>query len=73
MRNEKKAMDHIYASLMERSYRPMDQLIGYILSGDPTYITNHHGARHLIADVDRYDLLCDLLKDYFAAETGGTI
>ena len=69
----KKAMDHIYAALIERGYRPMDQLIGYILSGDPTYITNHNGARRLIVTIDRYDLLRDLLKDYFSAETDGTI
>lgn len=68
----KKAMDYIYAALVERGYRPMDQIIGYILSGDPTYITNHNGARQMIADVDRYDLLCDLLKDYFTAEMGST-
>ena len=69
----KQTIDHIYAALVERGYRPMDQLIGYILTGDPTYITNHNGARRLIAAVDRYDLLCDLLADYFAAETGDTI
>ena len=69
----KQTIDHIYAALVEQGYRPMDQLIGYILSDDPTYITNHNGARRLIAEVDRYDLLCDLLTDYFAAETGDTI
>ena len=62
---ERKAiMDRIYASLTERGYRPIDQLIGYILTGDPTYITNHSNARQLAADIDRYDLLQDLLLTY---------
>ena len=69
----KQTIDHIYAALVERGYRPMDQLIGYILTGDPTYITNHNGARQIIAAIDWHDLLCDLLTDYFAAETGDTI
>ena len=45
----------------------MDQIIGYILTGDPTYITNHSGARQLAAGVDRYDLLEDLLRAYLTA------
>ena len=46
----------------------MDQIIGYILTGDPTYITNHSGARQLAAGIDRYDLLEDLLRAYLAAD-----
>ncbi len=46
----------------------MDQLIGYILTGDPTYITNHSGARLLVADIDRYDLLQDLLQAYLTTD-----
>lgn len=69
---ERKAiMERIYASLMERGYRPVDQLISYILTGDPTYITNHSGARQLVADIDRYDLLQDLLRAYLT--TGETV
>lgn len=41
----KLAMEHIYTALVERGYRPVDQIIGYILTDDPTYITNHNGAR----------------------------
>ena len=55
----------IYAALMERGYRPTDQIIGYILTGDPAYITNHRGARLLITEVDRHELLRDILLDYF--------
>ena len=61
-------MEHIYASLTERGYRPMAQIIGYILTGDPTYITNHSGARQLAAGVDRYDLLEDLLRAYLTTD-----
>lgn len=66
----KRVMTRIYAALVERGYRPMDQIIGYILTDDPAYITNHNGARRMIADIDRHDLLCDLLQDYFASEAG---
>ena len=62
---ERKAiMERIYAALTEWGYRPMDQLIGYILTGDPTYITNYSNTRQLAADVDRYDLLQDMLRAY---------
>lgn len=68
----KMVIERIYASLSERGYRPVDQIIGYILTGDPTYITNHSGARQLVAGIDRYDLLEDLLRAYLTAdETGG--
>lgn len=64
-------MERIYESLKEWGYRPMDQLIGYILTGDPTYITNRSGARQLVTDIDRYDLLQDLLRAYLT--TGETV
>lgn len=64
----KKVMNRIYAALAERGYRPVDQIIGYILTGDPSYITNYNGARRMIAGIDRHDLLCDLLINYFASE-----
>ena len=57
----------VYDALSEKGYRPVDQLIGYILSGDPAYITNHKGARRTITRVDRHDLLKDILTDYFSA------
>ena len=59
-------MERIYAALVERGYRPIDQLVGYILSGDPTYVTNHNGARQMIAEIDPYELLRVVLGDYFA-------
>lgn len=66
----KKTVHCVYAALLERGYRPVNQLTGYILTGDPTYITNHKGARQMIANIDRYELLRDLLNGYFAGETG---
>lgn len=65
----KKVMEHIYTALLERGYRPIDQISGYIFTGDPTYITNHNGARRMIVNIDRHDLLCDLLSSYFSTET----
>ncbi len=64
----KKTLASIHAALSEKGYRPIDQIIGYILTEDPTYITNYNGARRLIAKIDRHDLLCDILTDYFAGE-----
>lgn len=61
----KETIGRIYAALMERGYRPADQIIGYILTGDPAYITNHRGARLLITEVDRHELLRDILLGYF--------
>lgn len=60
----KKTICRIYAALMERGYRPTDQIIGYILTGDPTYITNHRSARRLSTEVD-HDLLSDMVSAYF--------
>lgn len=68
----KRIMERIYGALVERGYRPMDQIIGYVLTSDPTYITNHNGARRMIADVDRHDLLCDMLSANFFSEISST-
>ena len=54
----------VYASLQEKGYNPINQLVGYILSEDPTYITNHNNARALIRKLDRDELLQTLLKSY---------
>lgn len=57
-------LETVYTALTEKGYHPMSQLIGYILSGDPTYITSHKGARSLIMKVDRDELLEELLQYY---------
>ena len=54
----------VYASLEEKGYNPVSQMVGYILSGDPTYITSHNNARSLIRKVERDELLEVLVKNY---------
>ena len=57
-------LSNVYNSLMEKGYNPINQLVGYILSEDPTYITNYKNARSLIARLDRDELLQELLMSY---------
>lgn len=54
----------IYDALKEKGYNPISQIVGYILSGDPTYITNHNNARSIIRRLERDELLEELLKHY---------
>ena len=54
----------VYKSLKVKGYNPINQLVGYILSEDPTYITNYNNARTLICRIDRDELLADLLRSY---------
>lgn len=54
----------VYAALKEKGYNPINQIVGYILSEDPTYITNHNNARALIRRIDRDELLQILVKSY---------
>jgi len=54
----------VYQALQEKGYNPVNQIVGYILSEDPTYITNHNNARALIRKVDRDELLQTLVKYY---------
>ena len=54
----------VYQALEEKGYNPINQIVGYILSEDPTYITNHNSARSLICKIDRDELLQVLVKSY---------
>jgi len=54
----------VYQALQEKGYNPINQIVGYILSEDPTYITNHNNARALIRKVDRDELLQTLVRSY---------
>lgn len=54
----------VYSSMEEKGYDPINQIIGYILSGDPTYITSYNNARSTICKIERDELLEELLKSY---------
>ncbi|OLZ08583.1 IreB family regulatory phosphoprotein [Sulfobacillus thermosulfidooxidans] len=56
----------VYSALKDKGYNPISQLVGYLLSGDPAYITSHQGARNLIRRVERDELLEELLRQYVA-------
>ena len=60
----KQIMTTVYQALEEKGYNPINQIVGYILSEDPTYITNHNHARTLIRMIDRDELLQVLVKSY---------
>ena len=54
----------VYNGLSEKGYNPLNQIVGYIMSGDPTYITSHNNARSLIMKVERDELVEEVLKAY---------
>ena len=54
----------VYQALVERGYNPVNQIVGYIMSGDPTYITSYNGARSLIMKMERDELVEEMLKTY---------
>lgn len=58
----------VYDALVEKGYNPVNQIVGYILSEDPTYITNHNGARALIRRIDRDELLNELVRCYLGVK-----
>ena len=57
-------LSSVYNSLMVKGYNPINQIVGYILSEDPTYITNYNNARTLICRIDRDELMQELVKNY---------
>jgi len=61
-------LKQVYQALMEKGYNPINQIVGYILSGDPTYITSHNDARNLIRLVERDELLEKLVKNYIGLD-----
>jgi Uncharacterized protein conserved in bacteria len=60
----KETLANVYSALQEKGYNPINQIVGYILSEDPTYITAHNNARSLIRKIDRDELLQILVKSY---------
>jgi uncharacterized protein (UPF0297 family) len=60
VKEPKEILDLVFAALKEKGYDPIDQIIGYILSGDPTYITSYNNARNIIRKIERDELLGDV-------------
>lgn len=63
-REMKAALNSVYDALKEKGYNPINQIVGYILSEDPTYITTYNNARSIIRKIDRDELLQSLVKNY---------
>ena len=62
--DKKEALVEIYSALTDRGYNAIDQIVGYLTSGDPSYITSHNNARSLIMKVERDELVEELLTEY---------
>lgn len=60
----KDILEIVYQALRKKGYNPVNQIVGYIMSGDPTYITSHNGARSLIMKMERDELVEEMLKTY---------
>ena len=60
----KEILDLVYNATEEKGYNPVNQIVGYIMSGDPTYITSHNNARSLIMKVERDEILEELMRNY---------
>lgn len=61
-------ISQVYTALTEKGYNPVNQIVGYVMSGDPTYITSHKGARSLIMKVERDEIIEELLQFYIEKE-----
>ncbi|MBR2744300.1 MAG: IreB family regulatory phosphoprotein [Clostridia bacterium] len=64
----KEILKEVYKALEEKGYNPINQIVGYILSGDPTYITSHNNARNLIREVERDELLEKMVRFYIGID-----
>nr|WP_298056680.1 IreB family regulatory phosphoprotein [uncultured Lachnoanaerobaculum sp.] len=60
----KEVLKLVYEAMKEKGYNPVNQIVGYVMSGDPTYITSHKSARSLIMKVERDEIVEELLKSY---------
>ena len=60
----KEVLKLVYEAMTEKGYNPLNQVVGYVMSGDPTYITGHNSARSLIMKVERDEIVEELLKSY---------
>ena len=64
----KEILKEVYEAVVEKGYNPINQIVGYILSGDPTYITSHNDARNKIRQIERDELLEKMVKNYIGLE-----
>jgi uncharacterized protein (UPF0297 family) len=63
-RSAKDTLNSVYEAMRDKGYDPVNQIVGYLLSGDPTYITSHNNARYLISRIERDELLEELVRAY---------
>lgn len=63
-KTNKQIVEEVYRALEEKDYNPIDQLVGYLISGDPSYITSYNNARTMIKSIDRDELIAEMLRDY---------
>ncbi len=66
--SNKEILKEVYAALVEKGYNPINQIVGYILSGDPTYITNHKNARALISKIEKDELLQQMITTFLGLD-----
>ena len=70
--NVNQVLQLVYEALSEKGYNPVNQIVGYVMSGDPTYIASHKNARSLIMKVERDEILEELLSYYIKGKFGGS-
>ena len=70
--NVNQVLQLVYEAMTEKGYNPVNQIVGYVMSGDPTYITSHKNARSLIMKVERDEILEELLSFYIDKKFGGS-
>lgn len=63
-KTNKQILEEVYRALEEKDYNPIDQLVGYLISGDPSYITSYNNARTMIKSSDRDELIAEMLREY---------
>lgn len=63
-KTNKQIVEDVYRALEEKDYNPIDQLVGYLISGDPSYITSYNNARTMIKSIDRDELIAEMLREY---------
>lgn len=67
-KSNKQIVEEVYRALEEKDYNPIDQLVGYLISGDPSYITSYNNARTMIKSIDRNELIAEMLREYVGVE-----